>query len=362
MEKTRPGRIDSLQTVRCFAFIAIFISHAIKVSLPLGTWGVSIFMVLSGFLMMYSYNNRDCSLAPGKAFLFSVGKIKKLYLLHIISMALVLVYRYIMLRTTAVITDNKWNLVYDTLLVQSWNPDSKVYFSVNSVAWYLSVCLFLYFAFPYVRKGIKAIASKGGVLALAAVIFAVMAAAGYGLSLLPVSKEISDNWVKWVTYICPLYRLGDFAIGCCFGYIFTQRTRTVSTAAATVLECVSIAAAVGAMLLYSENMSIGGVPWLRANLLFVPSSLAVVYSFALGSGLVSRLLTNRVTLYIGNASAYAFLLHNILIKYSNLLLGKQLSAKYPLLSCAAAFALTIAVTAVYMSVSKLIARRKKVSA
>lgn len=47
------GRIKALQGLRVLAFIGIFLSHAIDT--PSGGWGVSIFIMLSGFVMTYAY-------------------------------------------------------------------------------------------------------------------------------------------------------------------------------------------------------------------------------------------------------------------------------------------------------------------
>lgn len=52
-------KIDGLQGLRAVAFIAIFISHtSVGNYSKLGAWGVSIFLVLSGFVMVYSYWNK----------------------------------------------------------------------------------------------------------------------------------------------------------------------------------------------------------------------------------------------------------------------------------------------------------------
>lgn len=51
-------KLDSLQAVRALAFLGIFLSHTgIKYFGTTGTWGVSVFFVLSGFLMVYNYTN-----------------------------------------------------------------------------------------------------------------------------------------------------------------------------------------------------------------------------------------------------------------------------------------------------------------
>ena len=52
-------RITSLQALRAIAFINIFISHCGVTMFFGGAWGVSLFFVLSGFVMYYAYCERD---------------------------------------------------------------------------------------------------------------------------------------------------------------------------------------------------------------------------------------------------------------------------------------------------------------
>ena len=53
-------KIESLQAVRGIAFLGIFLKHTgISLFCALGDWGVSIFFVLSGFLMSVRYNGAE---------------------------------------------------------------------------------------------------------------------------------------------------------------------------------------------------------------------------------------------------------------------------------------------------------------
>ena len=83
--------LQPLQGLRALAFIGIFLSHCgvgILSSSGLGAWGVSVFLILSGFLMMINYyhSNRriDCSIKGNLK--FSLRKIRKTYPLHIVMM------------------------------------------------------------------------------------------------------------------------------------------------------------------------------------------------------------------------------------------------------------------------------------
>lgn len=72
------GQITSLQALRALAFLGIFLHH---VNSPF-CWpaiGVSVFFVLSGFLMEYKYFGKEMSLSVRENLRFAIRKISKLY-------------------------------------------------------------------------------------------------------------------------------------------------------------------------------------------------------------------------------------------------------------------------------------------
>lgn len=150
-------RIIGLQGLRAVAFIAIFISHtSVGNFTQFGDWGVSIFLILSGFVMALSYLNREesISLTPRSVIGFAWNKIKKLYSLHIVMMLsciLIALYDVFIIHT---ITIKK--LIIDvflhTFLLQIWIPNSQYYVTLNVVSWHLCVCVLLYLVFPFVLK------------------------------------------------------------------------------------------------------------------------------------------------------------------------------------------------------------------
>ena len=83
--------ISSLQGLRAVAFLCVVISHC---GAPwLGPWAISVFVALSGFLMVCNYYDRPRT-APGlqSAIAFSFKKIRRLYPLHLIMMAAALLF------------------------------------------------------------------------------------------------------------------------------------------------------------------------------------------------------------------------------------------------------------------------------
>lgn len=155
LAKTKAERIGSLQVIRAVAFMGVFLYHAIKTFPGEGTlysifakspgpWGVSVFFSLSGFLMTYSYWNRPPQNSFKESVLFSIKKIRKLYPLHLLMLFFGVVY--LMLQGETIIGVLK-RLAITIPLIQTWFPVG--YQAINSVAWYLSVCVFLYFCFHF---------------------------------------------------------------------------------------------------------------------------------------------------------------------------------------------------------------------
>ena len=83
--------ISSLQGLRAVAFLCVVISHC---GAPwLGPWAISVFVALSGFLMVCNYYDRPrAALGLRSAIAFSFKKIRRLYPLHLIMMAAALLF------------------------------------------------------------------------------------------------------------------------------------------------------------------------------------------------------------------------------------------------------------------------------
>ncbi len=78
-------QIESLQILRAIAFLEIFLGHC-GITFFTGAFGVSIFIVLSGFCMALNYLPKadKISLSPVSNIKYALLKIKKLYGLHLV--------------------------------------------------------------------------------------------------------------------------------------------------------------------------------------------------------------------------------------------------------------------------------------
>ena len=212
--------ISSLQGLRAVAFLSVVLSHC---GAPwLGPWAITVFVALSGFLMTCNYYDRPRT-APGlrSAIAFSLKKIRKLYPLHLIMMAaaLLFVLKGLLAQPSARgVLSCAAQLVVSIFLLQTWIPSSRFWFCLNGVAWYLSVQAFLYAIFPPLLAVLKK-ADVRRLRCIAAVIFCAQCLASFVFW----KAGLSGKAAFYLTYLCPVFRAGDFTISCCMGCLYHSR-------------------------------------------------------------------------------------------------------------------------------------------
>ena len=316
VSKERP-RIESIQVIRVIAFILIFLSHVELIAT--GPIGVSLFLVLSGFCMTYAYLDRP-EKTPSPGFVtnlkFVWGKVKKLYPLHVVTLifvALVIFGDLVLHRASgSEIAEQGGYFVANAFLLQSWIPWRDGYFSFNAVSWYLSTSVFSYFIFLWVFRAIqskdkKRIARLAGITLASMILMAVIL--GIGQQNFGWTKDI----VKWVVYICPFYRAGDFIVGLVAGYIFVSTQKSLDGGVIhTVIQLIVIAVMTVQVLIYCSGNT--ATNW-TLTLFWLPTSVLCIYLFAVNKGMVSKTLSkSKALVWVGNISGEAFLIHQICIK------------------------------------------------
>jgi len=159
--------------------------------------------------------------------------------------------------------------------------------------------------------------------------------------------------IKWIVYICPLYRAGDFIIGLVAGYIFlTIKKHGGARISHTVAEIMCILLIIVQVIIYDSDVS-RATNWLL-TLFWLPVSVLCIYLFAENRGLISRVLSkSKALIWIGNISGDAFLIHQICIKaMASLIKNKWLVA-------VVAFVLTLIATVTWRWMYRIIQNRRR---
>lgn len=314
-EPVKPDKIKSLQSIRTFAFIGVFMYHAYatymeknginKMFAPLGAWGVSVFLVLSGFTMTYSYWNR----VPDKTFKscikFSINKIRFLYPLHLLMLFIGSAYWYFHGISLQMLVKE---LILTVPLMQTWS--SNEYQAINSVAWYLSVCFFLYFCFPVILRFVKKSAKCISPILFMIGVYLLQLFVAY-LAFI-VKKHISFD-LMWIVYCHPLFRLGDFLIGCFLAAMFRKRKKYTKTDIRNASLMEMFAVIINIIACYI-NVNCGWqTAWFSFTCLFIPSSAVLIYVFAVDAGIISKVITNKCSMWLASITPYGFLIHRIIL-------------------------------------------------
>lgn len=348
------GRIDSIQILRAIAFLEIFLGHC-GMEFFAGSFGVAIFTVLSGFCMAINYLPKadTLSMSPVKNVKFGISKVQKLYGLHLIMLAIM--YVIVKMPTSGEAIPR---LIVDVLLLKCWRPHSEDYYSYNGVAWYLSMYLFVCMLAPYVMKLIAKIKNKKQLTGIAVLTYAFMLGIGYYVSV--VTIPIGDGFAKWLTYICPLYRVLDFSLGAMLGWIYLNCDwKKYQTAGKAILLEIAAAAAFiiieKAYLPIKENyMGIGYTVY------FTLTAMLLVWTFAVNGSVITKALNNRVLLWLGNISSLTFLIHQVVIRWVKMNLHTvDLGRWYLPVVIVVCFTITIVGAESYLFLQKKLKREKR---
>lgn len=124
---------------------------------------------------------------------------------------------------------------------------------------------------------------------------------------------VSGGLRKWVTYISPWYRFGDFILGAVTGYYFLNSQRRLKQSTYTVVEIITIVLVAIQVHCYDRGLAPQS-NW-SLSLFWLPTSLVLVYILSRERGLISSVFSRcRPLIWIGNISGDAFLIHQIAIK------------------------------------------------
>ncbi|MGZ3440585.1 MAG: acyltransferase family protein [Polyangia bacterium] len=290
------ARLHGLTGLRFFAAAWVFAYHFLVLTVGGAPWwvervqnaghaAVSLFFVLSGFVLAYNYAEplADGRVGRARFFWLRLARVWPLYaLMTLVEIPLALHAGVAPARVGAA-------TAADLVGLQAWIP--SISFVGNTPGWSVSVELFFYAAFPWLAR-LSAEARHTRALVVACLLLALATAAS------PALVSSTSDAATFLKCGPPL-RLPEFVLGIALGRAFLRRRRPLAPARATLLAAVA-ALAVAAVVLCS-----GHVPRYFLHALLLPAFALGLWAVADGG---ARWLGGAALALLGEASYGLYLL------------------------------------------------------
>ena len=290
---------------------------------------VAFFFVLGGFSMTLGYKDRV--LNPRFSYMqYITRRCIKFYPLHWLCLIAVLPLSLLSFKTLQIPL-----FFINAALLQSWIPEQIVYFSFNSVSWYLADTMFFALVFPLVCKWVVNAGVKGKVM-IAALFAGVYALIG---ALIPVEQYHA------VLYISPYMRLMDFVFGIFVALIYLRLKLHPKIAEWHVSGSIIVLSLI--VLLVVESCLLPETAKLFAPVYWVPvGALILVASLLCGNRGGWNLLENKYLHRLGEISFVVFMIHQIVLRYTTLVFEKILHLENNIIYALFTFIFTIVLSMV----------------
>jgi peptidoglycan/LPS O-acetylase OafA/YrhL len=259
-----------------------------------GFSGVSLFYILSGFIMIYTYDGKFEESGFTKRFL--IARIARIYPVYALSMLISApLYFFALSDRNSLYTFIGKALVVTTsriTLTHAW-VDFLVPFW-NNPSWSLSAEWFFYLLFsaPLARS-----LAKRWPLGLSATILLLIAAMlGIGWIQLQLSPYVWEHFL----YPNPLLHTPQFILGVCLGKFWISRHSSPVWWVSDLCFLLTIAVLSLAYLVPRQLLQFGGLSFVFAPLILFLAS---------GQGIFAKLLSSRVFVFLGEASYGMYILH-----------------------------------------------------
>ena len=287
--------IKSLQGLRVLGMLGIFLFHSGL--LLKGTFPVTFFFMLSGFVLYYSNSAKINSFNIKENLKWIRNRMKKLYPIHIITfiMSIVIRWGWILKLDT---TDLFIKALLNISLLQSLVKNQS--FTFNGLSWFLSTTFLLYcVAIPLILliKNMKAIKPTYIViliLIIENIIVLINNSQNYGLNL----------------YTTPFYRVFDFMIGMLVAKAFIESTKTsykLNNYTLYEVGIIIIFTVMYIITLFSEAKLEYGLCYY--SLIFALG----IYIIAHERGVISKLLCKEVFQKIAKFSFEFYMVHELIL-------------------------------------------------
>jgi peptidoglycan/LPS O-acetylase OafA/YrhL len=351
--------VPALTGLRFLAAFSVLIAHSFSIMLlshetPMGAiywlrqssgFGMTLFFVLSGFVIHYNYaaSVTEEGLRGIAAYLWA--RFARLYPLFLLMM---MVYILVSSRFLDFWTGHPERfqsivkaLPYFLLSVQSWiympidgNSLISAIGGASPLTWSISTEWFFYIVYPFLAWFVLC-SRRPWITAALAVLWCALwmalsanlydrspqidslAIAHFG-PVAGLKDHQQDSFVRWLLYYSPYLRVGEFALGAIIAQLYVQlKTRSVTWHENLIGTVIFILATASVLLItyleYSPAVS-PNVFWKTSlNFALAPSAALLVFTAARYRNLGSRMLTSRPIIALGEASYSIYLIHYVVL-------------------------------------------------
>lgn len=319
-------KLPGLEGLRALATIGIFLFHS--GFLLQGTFPVTLFFMLSGFLMYYTKSEQ----IERTSFVEWVHgyvryKVRQFYPLHFITFLIACVVGRVLSKISA---DMLIGAALDLMLIHPFFPKYALIF--NGLAWFLAVIIFLYIVAYPLQKALNRM--KNAVVPALLTILAII-----------LLNLLNRFGFELYLYTNPFYRILDFLLGMLIAKMYVDKKYAIRKS-----NCVELFLVAVFVIQYIASLFISGDPGYY-SILFAVS----LYVFAVGEGCVSTLLKSRFLAKIASYSFEFYMIHELALRVFRKVFSESIF--YPIrliLITLPALAVSIAFAVCYKSICKRI--------
>lgn len=213
-----------------------------------------------------------------------------------------------------VIIEGKWltsTFCLNTLLLQTWVPLSEVYFSFNSVSWYLADTVFLALIFPFLCRFVLKLSIRTRIILIVIEL----------IIYIVIQYLLFSRHVYAFIYINPISRIPDFLLGIMLAILYKDIKDSKYDRFLYRGEKHRV------LLLLICFFSIGGLIYFSTLLTNRQSFISMFYwpfiiviigtAYMLGQSHQNNILRNKWLVDLGSVSYEFYMIHQLVIRYTN---------------------------------------------
>lgn len=257
-----------------------------------GYTGVSLFFILSGFILTYTY--LDCREATlrGTRRDFWVARVARVYPLYLLGLLIAIppLVSTVINKSTS-LGELGQSLILAPLMMQAWSPTAAL--TWNAPAWSLSAEAFFYLLFPFVLPAVARMRRS-------ALVAVMVSAAGVALAV-AVAQAMLFPDLMWETYVitAPPVRALEFVVGVGLGVGYSRYGWRLSS---------RLAAPCGVIIFVVLALTKDHLPHsVVSNALLLPLFCVLLLALSTGQSLLSRVLGSSTGMVLGEASYGVYL-------------------------------------------------------